>query len=205
VSTSPQLDGRLARSLRTRAAVIDALLALCVEGDVAPTALRVAERAGVALRTVYGHFADMESLYAEAGERELSLVTAMVRPVDATTDLPARLSAFVEARAVVLEHLMPLSRAAVMRAPGSPQLRSLRERFLELGDGQVLAAFGPETAVMTVAERTRVLDVAHLVAGGNAWEALRVDRHLDERAARDVMERTLAGALLPLLGHPVRI
>ena len=56
--TSTPLDGRLARSQRTRAAVIDALVALCVEGDPSPTALRVAERAGVALRTVYGHFAD---------------------------------------------------------------------------------------------------------------------------------------------------
>lgn len=203
--TAPQVDGRLARSQRTRAAVIDALLALCREGDPSPTALRVAERAGVALRTVYGHFADMESLYAEAGDRELALVAGMVSPVDPATPLQDRLSHFAAERAAVLEHLLPLMRAAVMRAPGSPQLRALRARFLELGDGQVLATFASETARLSDAERQGVLDVAHLVAGGNAWEALRLDRGLDEGGARRVMQRTLASALLPLLARDVQL
>jgi TetR/AcrR family transcriptional regulator of autoinduction and epiphytic fitness len=205
VTTARQVDGRLARSQRTRAAVIDALVVLCLEGDPSPTALRVAERAGVALRTVYGHFADMESLYAEAGGRELALVAGMVHPVDPEAPLQVRLSQFAADRAAVLEHLLPLMRAAVMRAPGSPQLRSLRSRFLELGDGQVLAAFEPETDGLSDAQRRQALDVAHLVAGGNAWEALRLDRALGEGQARAVMERTLAAALLPLLARDVQL
>ena len=43
------LDGRLARSARTRHAVVDALLDLLGEGDLRPTAARIAERAGVSL------------------------------------------------------------------------------------------------------------------------------------------------------------
>ncbi len=199
------VDGRLARSRRTRAAVIDALVSLFVEGDQSPTALRVAERAGVALRTVYGHFADMESLYAEAGERELLIVAGMVRPVDPSTDVSRRLHEFATDRAAVLEHLLPLMRAAVMRAPGSPQLRSLRLRFLELGDEQVMTTFEAELAALGLASRTEALDVAHLVAGGNAWEALRVDRRLGEAAAAGVMERTLRAGLLPLLAQGVQL
>ena len=199
-----QLDGRLARSQRTRAAVIDALVALCVDGDPSPTALRVAERAGVALRTVYGHFADMESLYAEAGDRELAAVSAMVRPVDGEASLADRLAQFVADRARVLEHLLPLVRAAAVRAPSSAQLRTLRTRFLELGDGQVLTSFAPEVERLGVGARRDVLDVVHLVAGGNAWEALREDRGLDEPTATGVMERTLAAVLLPLLAHDVQ-
>ena len=202
--TATQLDGRLARSQRTRTAVIDALVALCEEGDPNPTALRVAERAGVALRTVYGHFADMESLYAEAGDRELALVAGMVRPVDVEAPLAERRAQFVADRAAVLEHLLPLVRAAVVRAPSSAQLRSLRSRFLELGDGQVLASFAPEVQQLDADAVKAVLDVAHLVAGGNAWEALREDRGLDEAAATGVMERTLTSALLPLLARGVQ-
>jgi AcrR family transcriptional regulator len=67
--------------VRTRSAVIDALLALYEEGDLNPTAVRVAGRAGVALRTVYGHFADLESLYAEASERELARTLERVTTV----------------------------------------------------------------------------------------------------------------------------
>lgn len=203
--TATPLDGRLARSQRTRAAVIDALVALCVEGDPSPTALRVAERAGVALRTVYGHFADMESLYAEAGDREMALVAGMVRPVDLEASLADRLEQFVADRAAVLEHLLPLVRAAAVRAPSSPQLRTLRTRFLELGDGQVLASFAPEVERLASERQQEVLDVAHLVAGGNAWEALRDDRALDEAASARVMETTLARALLPLLAPDVQL
>jgi hypothetical protein len=147
----------------------------------------------------------MESLYAEAGDRELALVAGMVQPVDVDAPVRERLAQFAADRAAVLEHLLPLMRAAVMRAPSSPQLRLLRTRFLELGDGQVLTSFEGETAALTEAQRREVLDVAFLVAGGNAWEALRLDRGLDQEAARGVMERTLAAALLPLLARDVQL
>ena len=71
---SARVDGRTARGQRTRSAVVDALLALQEEGDLEPTAQRVAARAGVALRTVFGHFSDMETLWAQAGERELAKI-----------------------------------------------------------------------------------------------------------------------------------
>ena len=195
----PALDGRFARSQRTRAAVIDALVALFREGDQGPTALRVAARAGVALRTVYGHFADMESLYAEAGEHELAAVAAMVRPVDPADAVESRLMQFAADRAVVLEHLLPLMRAATVRAPSSPQLQALRQRFLDLGDAQALTTFDPELQPLPAARRTGALDVVHLVSGGPAWEALRVDRGLAPPEAAGVMGSTLHAALLPLL------
>ena len=64
-------DGRMARSHHTRRAIVDAMRALHAEGDLRPTAPRVAARAGVSLRTVWQHFADMEALLLEAGRRIL--------------------------------------------------------------------------------------------------------------------------------------
>ena len=58
----PAADGRLARGQRTRANVAGALIALLREGDTEPTARAVAERAGVSLRLVFHHFADMDEL-----------------------------------------------------------------------------------------------------------------------------------------------
>ncbi|HEY0938137.1 MAG TPA: hypothetical protein VGD91_30885, partial [Trebonia sp.] len=51
-------DGRAARSHRSRRAIVEALRALHAEGDLRPTAPRVAERAGVSVRTVWQQFAD---------------------------------------------------------------------------------------------------------------------------------------------------
>lgn len=63
-TTQRRSDGRTLRAERTRAAIIDAHMALMLEGDPQPTARRVAERAGVSLRTLWGHFADLEALFA---------------------------------------------------------------------------------------------------------------------------------------------
>jgi len=65
----PVLDGRTARSARTRDAVVRALLGLISEGDVRPTAGRIAERAGISLRSVYVHFDDLDDLFLAAFQR----------------------------------------------------------------------------------------------------------------------------------------
>jgi hypothetical protein len=75
-SPSPaRIDGRTARSERTRNAIVDAHLQLIREGDLRPTADRIAKQAGVSLRALWSHFADMEALFAESGQRVLSCAT----------------------------------------------------------------------------------------------------------------------------------
>jgi len=49
-------DGRVARSRRTRGAVIDALLALYAEDNLTPTIEDIACRVGMTTRSVYHHF-----------------------------------------------------------------------------------------------------------------------------------------------------
>ncbi len=65
-ATSPTPDGRRLRSERSREKIIDAILELISDGNLAPTAQQVSERAGVGIRSVFRHFADMESLFTEA-------------------------------------------------------------------------------------------------------------------------------------------
>jgi len=189
------LDGRLARSVRTRTAVIDALLELYEEGDLNPTAVRVAGRAGVALRTVYGHFADMESLYAEAGERELARTLERVTTVDPDLPYAERLELFATGRAAVLEFLLPVMRAMVAKEPGSPQLQQARAQFIGLGDFEVHLAFARELDPLPEERRLRLLDLVHLVAGGPSWVTLRVDRGLDAERATAVLRTGLEAAL----------
>ena len=50
------------RGQRNRDAVVQSFLDLIAEGDLSPTAQKVAERAGVSLRSVFHHFEDMEQL-----------------------------------------------------------------------------------------------------------------------------------------------
>lgn len=189
------VDGRTARGQRTRSAVVDALLALQEEGDLAPTAQRVAARAGVALRTVFGHFSDMETLWAEAGQRELEKLHGLVDELDPGLPLDERLARFCAYRARVLETLLPVARAARLREHTSPQLMRNRELFIEAGDEGVHAAFGPELDRLSHVDRARRLDALYLVSSGIAWEALRHDRRLSTERASAVMCSAVAAVL----------
>jgi TetR/AcrR family transcriptional regulator of autoinduction and epiphytic fitness len=186
-----RIDGRTARGQRTRAAVVDALLALQEEGDLEPTAQRVAARAGVALRTVFGHFSDMETLWAQAGERELAKIAALADVPRADLPLEERIERFSASRARVLEAVLPVLRAARLREHTSAALRRNRELFANAGDAEVAAVFAPELQPLDEAERAVVLSAFHVVAGGMAWELLRCQRGLDVEDATEVVRRTV--------------
>jgi AcrR family transcriptional regulator len=54
------VDGRRARSERSKQAIIEASLALMEEGNLIPTAQQISNRAGVGMRSFFRHFEDME-------------------------------------------------------------------------------------------------------------------------------------------------
>ena len=58
------VDGRRARSERSKQAIIDAALALMEEGNLIPTAQQISDRAGVGIRSFFRHFEDMDTLFA---------------------------------------------------------------------------------------------------------------------------------------------
>ena len=82
MSDGVRVDGRTARAQRTRAAIVDAHLALLAAGDLKPTGERIAEAAGVSLRTLWTSFKDMETLFGAVGHRLTEMQRAEFRPVD---------------------------------------------------------------------------------------------------------------------------
>jgi TetR/AcrR family transcriptional regulator, regulator of autoinduction and epiphytic fitness len=201
VPTAP-VDGRTARGLRTRRAVVDALLALQEEGDLEPTAQRVAARAGVALRTVFGHFSDMETLWAQAGEQELAKITALADVPPSDLPLEQRIDRFCASRARVLEALLPVMRAARLREHSSPALRRNREMFTAAGDAEVSSVFRTELAPLDDVERRTLVTALQVAAGGTTWELLRSDRALPVAVAADLVRRTVR-RLVPPTGGPL--
>ncbi|MBX9814665.1 MAG: TetR/AcrR family transcriptional regulator, partial [Sphingomonas sp.] len=103
----PTSDGRYARSRATRDKIVTALLDLVREGDVSPSAARVAETAGVGLRTVFRHFDEMDTLYramAEAIERQV--MPLMLKPFT-SEHWRDRLRELTERRIEIYETIMP--------------------------------------------------------------------------------------------------
>src|SRR5438132_352803 len=81
------IDGRTARALRTREAIVDASIALVDEGDLRPTAPRIAERAKVSVRSVFQHFDDLEGLYAAVGDRLVERLLHVRMVIDHEMDI----------------------------------------------------------------------------------------------------------------------
>jgi len=170
-------DGRAARSVRTRRAIVDALRALHHEGDLRPTAPRVAERAGVSVRTVWQHFDDLETLLFEAGRRDLEIAQSLVTPIDLSMPAAQRVDALVEQRARMFEEMAPPWRAARVHAPFSAQIQSNRDTLMQLAREQVGELFAPELAASP--DPQALLDAVHVASSWATWESLRADAHLD--------------------------
>src|SRR5438270_7659436 len=183
-------DGRAARSVRTRRAIVDALRALHHEGDLRPTAPRVAERAGVSVRTVWQHFDDLETLLFEAGRRDLEIAQSFVAPIDMTLSTAERVDALVQQRARMFEEMAPPWRAARVHAPFSAQIQSNRDTLMMLAREQVGELFAPELAAAS--DPQALLDALHVASSWATWESLRADAHLDVDRAKKALRLWLS-------------
>ncbi|MFK3979499.1 TetR/AcrR family transcriptional regulator [Micromonospora sp. NPDC050397] len=189
-----RVDGRTARAERTRAAIVEAHLALISEGDLRPTGERIAERAGVSLRTLWTNFKDMETLFEASGERLLQQQDAAYRPISPELPLAKRVDAYCRQRARLLQLITPSARAAQMREPVSAQLHRNRLKHIDRVRTEVLDLFAVE---LDQAGAGRDELVSALVAASMwpAWSMLRDGLGLGVDRARAVMTRTVLALL----------
>lgn len=181
-------DGRRQRSDASRRRIVDAMLELAREGDPAPSADVVAERAGVGRRTVFRLFSDMESLYREMHATMIARIEHIrTMPVEGET-WRERLDALIERRITLFEEILPIKMAADVHRWHSAFLRkahagnaaALREIMLFVLPAQLKKD----------EDLVEALDAALSI---ETWERLRKDRALPVKAARRVVERTVAG------------
>jgi len=180
-------DGRRLRSEASRQRIVEAMRDLVREGQVAPRAEDVAARAEVGLRSVFRHFADMESLYREIA----ALMRTELRPVLAEqqppADAPDLLEQLVARRAKLFEKIMPLRDSADVHSHTSPFLREDRH-WMNDGLRAILRASLPASLTK---DRT-LFDALDATMSFEFWRRLRVDQGLSVTQARRVMERILA-------------
>jgi AcrR family transcriptional regulator len=197
--TVTEAGTRSPRAERTRATIADALLSLLEEGDLQPTATRIAERAGISLRLIYHHFTDLEELFTVVAQRESFRIMERVDLVP--TDLPfaERLDRVVDQRTRVLEWITPVCRASVLHEPFSEALREARNSGYAVAEVEVVRVFAAELDPLPAAERQARLDTLALASGWAAWNALRVSGRTVEQARR-AMRRSMELVLLSAPG-----
>jgi TetR/AcrR family transcriptional regulator, regulator of autoinduction and epiphytic fitness len=188
------MDGRTARAMRTREAIIEALLAFNNEGQLRASAERIVERAGVSLRTLWTNFKDLDGLYAAVDAVLVARQAKLHRPIPTDRPLPERIAAFCRQRATMLEIVGPSARASALRLPYSGQIRRnwdrhyarVRDEINTVFDAELTAA-GPERAALAQAVEVNVT--------WPAWSVMRDELGLDVEAAIATMTRTVTALL----------
>ena len=186
----PRVDGRTARSERTRKAIVDAHVSLITDGDLRPTADRIAKLAGVSLRALWSHFADMEALFAASGQRILERRDAVHEPIPPDRPLAERIAAYCRQRQRMLELIGPAARASALKEPFSPALQRYRRLHVERVREEARVLFAAE-----IDGDEELLTSVTAVSTWNHWETLRTPLGLSPDEARACLQRTITALL----------
>lgn len=179
------VDGRTARAMRTRDAIVAACIALVDAGDLKPTAPRIADKAGVSVRSVFQHFDDLETLFAMVADEVISDLSTRFVPTDATLPLPARIDHFVGLRCSSMEAVSPIRRSAALYAPFSPEIKKRFEGTRDLLRQEIRRVFADQFEAAPMADREQLVDVLEVILTWHTWETLRTrcGRSVDDAAA----------------------
>jgi AcrR family transcriptional regulator len=189
----PEPDGRTLRSERSREAMVDALFELVGEGVLRPTAHQVAQRAGVGIRSVFRHFEDMDTLYAEMDARLRSEAEPILRSARAAGPVEQRGRALAAQRAALFERIAPYKRAGNLSRAGSRYLQATHQQLVRELRAD-LRRWLPELASAPHA----CADALELVTSYEAWDRLRVEQHLSAARARAALEAGVLALLRAL-------
>lgn len=185
-----RVDGRRERGRSSHKRIVEAMMELIVAGDLSPSAARVAEEAGIGLRTVFRHFDDMDALYSEI----TGMITERVMPIVMAPypDQPwrANVRELVRRRMRVFETTLPFRLAANIKRYNSPFLMGQYSRVVMLERELILrllpgAVLGDRIAVEALCAALSF----------HTWRTLRHDQSLSAEDAGTVMGQMVEAIL----------
>jgi AcrR family transcriptional regulator len=182
-------DGREARAERTKKAVADALIDLIEDGDLRPTSKAIAERAGVSERTIFQHFADLETLFSTAARRLGERIVRKLEYISAEGPFEERIRIYLDELVYLQESMTPVRRASRLHEPFSPVLEhALRSWRDELRRG-IDRVFSLELEHCAEETRQEIVEALALMATWSSWENMRQHSGMTVERARVVVER----------------
>lgn len=185
-----QTDGRRQRSDANRRRIAEALIELAIAGEMAPSAERVAERAGVGRRTVFRLFSDMEGVYREAHALMIARLAPIIdEPIQAPT-WRARLDQLIDRRVRLFEEILPIKVASDARRAQSEFLQDGHAEFTRLLRG-VLMFVTPKS----VSDDRTLFEAVELTLSFESWRRLRQEQRLSAKAASMVIRRMIDALL----------
>lgn len=198
--TAKKIDGRRARAVRTHEAIVEAILDLIDQGNLEPTAQEVADRAGVALRSIRQHFESREALLIAAANAHAARAEP-AEPIDPDLPFEGRLGAFVRARAQELERTSAIRRSASLVEHKSAAIASILRTTVRRRRQEVATVFARELDPLPPAAKKAALETLDLATSGRAWDYARREMGLGVEDSVRLVQRSMAFALGKPMPH----
>lgn len=201
------VDGRTLRGQRNREALIDALMDVLRDGVLQPRAQDIAERAGLSSRSIFQHFADLDSLFVATSLRERARLEALIadqtRTVLVMPTLADRIAVMVDLRSRLWEGTLPYSTVMMLRAStaGGEIVTEAMSTLAEQFRRQLGEVFGAEIARLGGDQTTRLIALQGAL-GFELWSNLRFTQGLSSARANEVVTCLIEGLLRPEVTDP---
>ena len=183
-------DGRRLRAARNHEAVVDAVLEIVRERPPEtirlPSAAEVAQRAGVSERTVFRHFADLDSLFLAAAARLRPIHEEYMGPRPDAPEVAERIAAIVRLRSKLYEEIAPVRRVAIHLSHTQPVVVEQLAVSYSAARAQIADVFEPELSRLDGRRRPIVLEALDLATSWSAWDTLRTLQSCSVDRARKV-------------------
>lgn len=189
--SAPDQDGRRARGQRNRDAVVDAILILLDQGNASPTAREIADAAGVSLRSVFRHFADLDSLFGAAIQLQARRTAHLYEPPSRAGDTEQRIASLVAQRRKLYETVSEVRRSWILRYSDVPSVSHILDDIYVGLHQQIVDFFHDDLAHLKPAQQREVLDAIDVATSFDAWAHLRSHRGLSVPRTSAVVKRTV--------------
>jgi AcrR family transcriptional regulator len=184
--TAQQADGRKHRSQKSQARIVNAMLELVAEGNLAPSADQIADIAKVGRRSVFRHFKDMDTLYREITDNIAATMGSIVQQPFTAADWRGKVLELVDRRAMGFERMKPFLLAG--------QIHRHRSEFLKLSHGQfvamlraILLGILPKEA----AGNSVLVEALDMLLSFESWSRLREDQGLSVAKSKRVLKQAI--------------
>lgn len=195
---SADSDGRRQRRDRNREAVVQALLSLYNDGNLAPSVDEIAARSGVSARSLFRYFDDVDDLCRAAIEQQQNAVRHLaIIELDTTPPVAERAELLARSRAELFETIESIATVSRLRAPFQLVVADGLAEGRAFLRTQLATLFAPELQQMPPALAAARLATADVIASFESWRLLRDDQHLTRSKAAAAVAEALTALLAP--------
>lgn len=191
-------DGRHARRIRNRGAVVDALFDLLADGIAPPSAEQIATKAGVSVSSVFRYFDGLDDLQRQTVDAYFTRYAPLLEiPLLGEGPLPDRINRFIDARLVLYAAVAPIARLARARAYDQARIATSLAGARNAFTAQIRTHFSEELDQRSKARAEDAVFLLDALTAFESWDLLRTTHGRSDIQVRRAWVTGMTALLAP--------